>query len=67
MSDMRNIICQWISGLGHTRAIGIKLKDIDILVSQIGGLNHDWQCGCAHWNGSNLSICADCGRKPNER
>jgi hypothetical protein len=28
---------------------------------------HDWQCGCSHWNGCNLSHCADCGRKPNER
>jgi hypothetical protein len=26
--------------------------------------NHDWCCGCGHWNGSNLSVCAVCGRKP---
>ena len=27
---------------------------------------HDWQCGCGHWNGSVLTICAQCGRKPGE-
>jgi hypothetical protein len=26
--------------------------------------NHDWYCGCGHWNGANLSICACCGRSP---
>ena len=25
---------------------------------------HDWECGCGHWNGSNLSVCAVCGRTP---
>jgi hypothetical protein len=25
-----------------------------------------WHCGCGHWNGCNLAVCADCGRKPNE-
>ena len=25
---------------------------------------HDWYCGCGHWNGSNLSVCALCGRTP---
>jgi hypothetical protein len=29
--------------------------------------SHDWQCGCGHWNGSNLSLCAQCGRRPGER
>ena len=24
--------------------------------------NHDWQCGCGHWNGCNLAVCALCGR-----
>lgn len=28
--------------------------------------NHDWCCGCGHWNGCNLSVCAACGREPNE-
>jgi hypothetical protein len=27
---------------------------------------HDWQCGCGHWNGANLAVCALCGRTPNE-
>ncbi|MFA5724467.1 MAG: hypothetical protein WC979_09505 [Candidatus Pacearchaeota archaeon] len=27
---------------------------------------HDWFCGCGHWNGPNLSMCAMCGRSPNE-
>ena len=26
--------------------------------------NHDWQCGCGHWNGPNLPHCGMCGRKP---
>jgi hypothetical protein len=43
------------------------LERIANLQKDIGLMTHDWQCGCAHWNGSNLSICADCGRKPNER
>lgn len=25
--------------------------------------NHDWQCGCGHWNGPNLAVCAVCDRK----
>ena len=25
---------------------------------------HDWLCGCGHWNGSNLPLCAACIRKP---
>lgn len=25
---------------------------------------HDWLCGCGHWNGPNLSVCALCGRTP---
>ena len=28
--------------------------------------NHDWYCGCGHWNGCNLSVCAMCGRTPGE-
>jgi len=28
--------------------------------------NHDWYCACDHWNGSNLSVCAMCGRTPSE-
>ena len=28
-------------------------------------IKHDWYCGCGHWNGTNLPICAMCGRKPN--
>ena len=27
---------------------------------------HDWHCGCDHWNGPNLSVCAQCGRTPLE-
>jgi hypothetical protein len=23
-----------------------------------------WQCGCGHYNGANLAVCAVCGRKP---
>jgi hypothetical protein len=26
--------------------------------------NHDWLCGCGHWNGPGLSVCATCGRTP---
>ena len=28
--------------------------------------NHDWACGCGHWNGSNLATCGMCGRTPQE-
>ena len=28
--------------------------------------NHDWYCGCGHWNGANLTVCAVCGRQPIE-
>ena len=28
--------------------------------------SHDWYCGCGHWNGANLEICAMCGRTPSE-
>jgi hypothetical protein len=28
--------------------------------------SHDWYCGCGHWNGCNLAICALCGRTPSE-
>lgn len=27
---------------------------------------HGWHCGCDHWNGPNLSVCAQCGRTPLE-
>ena len=27
---------------------------------------HDWYCGCGHWNGANLAVCALCGRTPGE-
>ena len=26
--------------------------------------NHDWYCGCGHWNGANLSNCSMCNRTP---
>lgn len=26
--------------------------------------DHDWLCGCGHWNGANLVFCARCGRAP---
>lgn len=26
--------------------------------------NHDWCCGCGHWNGANLAKCGQCGRQP---
>ena len=25
-----------------------------------------WYCGCGHWNGCNLAVCALCGRTPGE-
>jgi hypothetical protein len=28
--------------------------------------SHDWYCGCGHWNGSNLAVCAGCGREVND-
>jgi len=27
---------------------------------------HDWYCGCGHWNGPELAVCALCGRTPRE-
>lgn len=26
--------------------------------------NHDWLCGCGHWNGPNLPFCGMCNRRP---
>lgn len=44
-----------------------RIKNIESRLQEAEQLNsHDWQCGCSHWNGSNLAHCADCGRKPNE-
>ena len=28
--------------------------------------NHDWFCGCGHWNGCNLSNCSVCNRTAGE-
>jgi len=28
--------------------------------------NHDWYCGCGHWNGANLAVCAMCDRIPSD-
>ena len=28
--------------------------------------NHDWVCGCGHWNGPNLDHCGMCNRTPQE-
>lgn len=27
----------------------------------------EWHCGCGHTNGSNLAVCAACGRKPGSK
>lgn len=51
-----------------------RLMNVDILVKEALALidemekeeTHDWYCGCGHWNGPNLAICAMCGRTPNE-
>jgi hypothetical protein len=41
-----------------------KLQQIaDILSNQA---DHHWYCGCGHWNGANLMVCARCGSEPNE-
>ena len=28
--------------------------------------NHDWMCGCGHWNGPNLAVCGCCTRPAGE-
>jgi hypothetical protein len=28
---------------------------------------NNWNCGCGHWNGTNLPFCAVCGRQPGEK
>jgi hypothetical protein len=38
-------------------------KIINLLSRQT---EHHWCCGCGHWNGANLSVCAMCGRTPSE-
>jgi hypothetical protein len=44
------------------------LEKITALTARIKELEatHDWYCGCGHWNGPNLSVCAQCGRTPTE-
>lgn len=53
----------------------IQMKEITWLLDMIARLQarikeleatHDWYCGCGHWNGPNLSVCALCGRTPSE-
>jgi hypothetical protein len=34
------IICEWISGLGYTRAISIKLKDVRELSNKLFEIEH---------------------------
>lgn len=34
---------------------------LDIHSALLAGV---WTCGCGHNNGSNLNICAQCGRRP---
>ena len=42
-----------------------ELRDrLDWIIKLIEGKDHDWQCGCGHWNGPNLAVCAVCGKKP---
>jgi len=51
-----------------------KNAELTMIVSVLRGLeisatvfvrdDHDWYCGCGHWNGSNLAVCAMCGRTP---
>lgn len=39
---------------------------VEIDASLFTNKEHDWYCGCGHWNGSNLAVCALCGRTPGE-
>jgi len=40
--------------------------DLKRQVEDLKSSNHDWYCACDHWNGSNLTTCAVCGRTPYE-
>jgi hypothetical protein len=31
---------------------------------RLADANHDWLCGCGHWNGPNLAVCAVCRLSP---
>jgi hypothetical protein len=42
------------------------MSQCDELFEKEFDYNHDWYCGCGHWNGCNLTICALCGRTPSE-
>lgn len=39
-------------------------ETLDAELQPMVAWNHDWQCGCGHWNGPNLDHCGDCGRTP---
>lgn len=46
---------------------GASISDIvHLLDNKDNYINHDWYCGCGHWNGANLATCALCGRTPGE-
>jgi hypothetical protein len=42
----------------HLAPIDAEIKQLEAKLSE----NHDWQCGCGHWNGPNLADCPACGR-----
>jgi hypothetical protein len=56
---------------GHNTALRMDNKDLMGRIEKAGaicveGSSHDWYCGCGHWNGANLAVCALCGRTPGE-
>jgi len=61
--DGMNVI-HWVDGF-HSYEPPKPEIEIPICVP-LCNVNHDWYCGCGHWNGSNLSVCARCGRTPSE-
>jgi hypothetical protein len=42
----------------------VKYEDYEELFH--ASMHHDWLCGCGHWNGPNLPVCAVCRRPPGD-
>jgi 4-hydroxy-3-methylbut-2-en-1-yl diphosphate synthase IspG/GcpE len=41
-----------------------RVNDWAARLRAIAAESHDWQCGCGHWCGPNLTSCPMCGRRP---
>ena len=68
VKEVQNRLRQYDEGMPiyFTREdIADALSEIDRL-EQLVNENHDWLCGCGHWNGANLPFCAVCNRRPLE-